>query len=129
MILVDSSVWIALLRNQVTPQVATLLAVRDPTNLLVADLVLTELLQGARSDRHAAEIERELASFSHITISSPAMAPVAARHYRRLRERGITIRTTIDLIIATYCIANGHHLLHQDRDFEPFAEHCGLLIA
>ena len=129
MILVDSSVWIALLRNQVTPQVATLLTVRDPMNLLVADLVLTEVLQGARSNRHAAEIERELAAFSHIAVSSPAMAPVAAHLYRQLRERGITIRTTVDLIIATYCIVHGHHLLHQDRDFDPFAEHCGLLIA
>lgn len=129
MIVVDTSVWIALLRNRETPQVERLLSIRDRSEILLTDLVLLELLQGSRDDRHAARIGRDLSVFEQVAISSLELAPVAAGHYRRLRTYGITIRKTIDLIIATYCIANGHHLLHQDRDFEPFAEHCDLLIA
>lgn len=129
MIVVDTSVWIALLRDRATQQVERLLSIRDRSQILLTDLVLLELLQGSRDDRHAARIERDLGVFEQVAISSLELAPLAAGHYRRLRMRGITVRKTVDLIIATYCIAHGHHLLHQDRDFEPFAEHCGLLIA
>lgn len=129
MIVVDTSVWIALLRDRATQQVERLLSIRDRSQILLTDLVLLELLQGSRDDRHAARIERDLGVFEQVAISSLQLAPLAAGHYRRLRMRGITVRKTVDLIIATYCIAHGHHLLHQDRDFEPFAEHCGLLIA
>ncbi|WP_186419171.1 PIN domain-containing protein [Bosea sp. CS1GBMeth4] len=129
MIVVDTSVWIALLRDRATQQVERLLSIRDRSQILLTDLVLLELLQGSRDDRHAARIERDLGVFEQVAISSLELAPLAAGHYRRLRMRGITVRKTVDLIIASYCIAHGHHLLHQDRDFEPFAEHCGLLIA
>lgn len=129
MIVVDSSVWISLLRDQDTPQVSTLLNMRSRSEILVPDLVLLELLQGSANDRHAARIERQLDLFEQVAISSLSLAPIAAGHYRHLRARGITIRKTVDLIIATYCIANRHHLLHQDRDFEPFVAHCGLLQA
>ncbi|MFC5421313.1 PIN domain-containing protein [Bosea eneae] len=129
MIVVDTSVWISLLRDRGTPQVERLLAIRNRSEILLTDLVLLELLQGSRDDRHASRIERDLSVFEQVAISSLELAPIAARHYRRLRTRGITIRKTADLIIASYCITHGHHLLHQDRDFDPFAEHCGLLIA
>lgn len=129
MIVVDTSVWISLLRDRGTPQVERLLAIRNRSEILLTDLVLLELLQGSRDDRHASRIERDLSVFEQVAISRLELAPIAAGHYRRLRTRGITIRKTADLIIASYCITHGHHLLHQDRDFDPFAEHCGLLIA
>jgi predicted nucleic acid-binding protein len=129
MIVVDTSVWISLLRDRDSPQVERLISIRNRSEILLTDLVLLELLQGSRDDRHAARIERDLSVFAQVAISSLELAPIAAGHYRRLRMRGITMRKTIDLIIASYCIAHGHYLLHQDRDFEPFAEHCGLLIA
>lgn len=129
MIVVDTSVWIALLRNQDTPQVERLLSVRTRSEILLPDLVLLELLQGSRDDRHAARIERNLSVFPQAAIASLDLAPVAAGHYRRLRAAGITVRKTIDLIIASYCIAHGHRLLHDDHDFEPFTAHCGLLMA
>ena len=129
MIVVDTSVWISLLRDRGTPQVERLLSIRNRSEILLTDLVLLELLQGSRDDRHAARIERDLSVFEQVAISSLELAPIAASHYRWLRTYGITIRKTVDLIIASYCIAHGHHLLHQDRDFDPFVEHCGLLIA
>ncbi len=57
-----------------------------------------------------------------------AVALAAARNYRRLRDRGVTVRKTIDVLIGTFCLAGGHVLLHRDRDFVPLVEHCGLRV-
>ncbi|CAN7546262.1 PIN domain nuclease [Bosea sp. LjRoot90] len=129
MIAVDSSVWIALLRRTPSQAVTRLNAIESARSILVGDVVLLEVLRGARDEAHAAAIEKRLRRFQLRPMLSPELASQAARHYRKLRSLGVTIRKSPDLVIATYCIANGHHLLHQDRDFEPFAEHCGLLIA
>lgn len=128
MILVDSSVWIAHLRNEMSAAVATLRAA-SPRFLLVGDLILLEVLQGARDEAHAAKIEALLRAFPLVPLLGEARAVDAARLYRTLRAHGVTVRRTPDLIIAAYCLAHGHALLHQDRDFEPFARHCGLQVA
>ncbi|WID98309.1 PIN domain nuclease [Bosea vestrisii] len=129
MIAVDSSVWIALLRRTPSQAVTRLNAIESARSILVGDIVLLEVLRGARDEAHAAAIEKRLRRFQLRPMLSPELASQAARHYRKLRGLGVTIRKSPDLVIATYCIAHGHHLLHQDRDFEPFAQHCGLLIA
>lgn len=129
MILVDSSVWIAHLRAQRTKAVARLEAAARREPLLIGDLILLEVLQGARDEAHAARIERGLRGFAVVPLLDAELAPRAARNYRKLRERGITIRKTADVIIGTYCIERGHSLLHDDRDFEPMAEHLGLKFA
>ncbi len=129
MIVVDSSAWIGLLRGDRSPPVDRLRELEETQNVLVGDIVLLEILRGARSDQQALAIETRLRRFAVARMLSPVLARQGAAHYRNLRARGITIRKTPDLIIATYCIANRHRLLHQDRDFDPFAEHCGLLIA
>jgi predicted nucleic acid-binding protein len=128
-ILVDSSVWIARLQARETPATAKLriLVAREP--LLIGDLVLLEVLQGARNEAHAARIERDLRRFAVVPLLNADLAARAARNYRRLREIGITIRKTADLIIGTYCIERGHALLHEDRDFEPMEKHLGLRAA
>lgn len=126
MILVDSSVWIALLRGEASPQVAQLTAAEHISDILIGDLILTEVLQGARDDTHAATIEASMSAFPIVPLLGAALARRAAANYRLLRQRGITIRKTADVIIATYCIEHGHLLLHQDRDFDPMIEHCGL---
>jgi predicted nucleic acid-binding protein len=95
---------------------------------LVGDLVLLEVLQGARNDRHAAQIERELRVFKIERMLDDGIAVKAAANYRALRDRGITVRKTIDLIIATFCVERGHSLLHDDRDFDPVAAHLGLRV-
>jgi predicted nucleic acid-binding protein len=128
-ILVDSSVWIAHLQGRVAPATVKLkdLAAREP--LLVGDLILLEVLQGARNEAHAARIERALRRYAVVPLLGADLAPKAARNYRRLRELGITIRKTADIIIGTFCIEHRHILLHDDRDFAPMQMHLGLSVA
>jgi predicted nucleic acid-binding protein len=129
MIVVDSSVWIGQLRNQSTEAVKRLDEIDDTASIVVGDLVLFEVLQGARDDGHAQRIERNLRRFRFTTMLDDRTASLAAANYRPLRSLGITVRRSVDVLIATYCIQNGHQLLHQDRDFQPFAEHLGLQLA
>ena len=129
MIVVDSSVWIAHLRGSDTAEVRELRTLDDPDDILVGDLILLEVLQGARSERHAAVINRQLRQFQIASMLSPALAPRIARNYRYLRDRGVTPHKTIDMIIGTFCIEGGHRLLHADRDFDPMVAHLGLRVA
>lgn len=129
MLVVDSSVWIARFRGLQTEPVRKLLAHGFRAGLLVGDLILLELLQGARTTQDAIRIERRLRSFPIVTMLNPDLAVEAATNYRHLRGLGITIRKLPDLIIGTYCIEHGHTLLHDDRDFEPMREHLGLMVA
>ena len=129
MIVVDSSVWIAHLRDSATAEVRKLRALDDPDQILIGDLILLEVLQGARSERLAGLIEQQLRQFEIASMLSPALAPRIARNYRFLRDRGVTARKTIDMIIGTFCIEGGHQLLHADRDFDPMVEHLGLRTA
>lgn len=130
MIVVDSSVWISHLRgetNATTARLAALSAHQD-SQILIGDLILLEILQGARDEAHAIRIERGLRRFPVVAMLDQDLAVQSARHYRSLRVRGITIRKTIDLIIATFCLVKGHALLHADRDFDPFGIYLGLRI-
>ena len=129
MILVDSSVWIAHLRGQRIPATIKLADLAERELLLVGDLIVQEVLQGARDAAHAARIERGLRRFPIVVLLSADLAPCAARNYRALRDLGITVRKTADIIIGTFCIENRHALLHDDRDFLPMAEHLGLGVA
>lgn len=128
MILVDSSVWVDHFRNADNGCVRHLRA-SNVNEILVGDLVLLEVLQGARDDNHATQLATRLQRFQVASLSSEKLAVASARNYRHLRSRGITIRKTIDLIIATFCITHDHELLHSDRDFAPFAQHLGLRLA
>jgi predicted nucleic acid-binding protein len=128
-ILVDSSVWIAQLRGSWTPSTAKLEAAAEWEPILVGDLVLLEVLQGARDEAHAARIERGLRRFDVVPLLDADLAPRAARNYRKLRDLGITIRKTADIIIGTFCIERRCALLHDDRDYVPMEEHLGLVAA
>jgi predicted nucleic acid-binding protein len=129
MILVDSSVWIAHLRGRTTPATTKLKAAAEREPLLVGDLILLEVLQGARDNAHAARIERALREYAIVSLLDDRLAAQGARNYRRLRGLGLTIRKTADIIIGTFCIEHGHSLLHEDRDFEPMEKHLGLKAA
>lgn len=129
MILVDSSVWIAHLRGQTTSATTKLEAAAEREPLLVGDLILLEVLQGARDNAQAARIERALREYAIVSLLDDRLAAQGARNYRRLRGLGITIRKTADIIIGTFCIEHGHSLLHEDRDFEPMEKHLGLKVA
>ncbi len=129
MILVDSSVWIDFLRAKATPQVARLEEYIRKRTVAIGDLMLTEVLQGIPSDRDFEDAIRLFANFPAIAIATPQSALESARHYRTLRAKGVTVRKTIDTLIATRCIINDLPLLFSDRDFEPFVEHLGLVDA
>ena len=129
MILVDSSVWIAHLRASLTPATAKLEAAVTTEPILVGDLILLEVLQGARDEAHAARIERGLRRFEVVPLLDSDLAPRAARNYRRLRDMGITIRKTNGIIIGAFCIERGCSLLHDDRDFVAMEQHLGLVVA
>ena len=128
-VVVDSSVWIALLRGQETDRVRRLRAIEPPDQIVVGDLILLEVLQGARDEAHAARIEQNLRQFPIEPMLGAPLAVRAAEHARTLRRRGISLRKTIDLIIGTFCLDRGYALLHADRDFDPMVAHLGLRLA
>ncbi len=127
MIVVDTSVWIDYLRGVASDRVERLRTLmRRQPEMLIGDLILCEVLQGCRSEAEATEVEAALREFAIVPLSTPDLAVRAAANYRLLRRRGVTIRTTIDMIIGTFCIEHGHTLLHSDRDFEPMERLLGL---
>jgi predicted nucleic acid-binding protein len=128
-ILVDSSVWIDYFRSADTPQVALLDSYFGSRRLAVGDLIAAEVLQGVRDQREFRLVKKTLDAFHHVDLVGYGLAIRASENYRALRDRGITIRKTIDTLIATYCIENGLTLLHADRDFVPFVNHLGLQVA
>jgi predicted nucleic acid-binding protein len=127
--IVDSSVLIAELRGQDSDSVRAFRAAVVQQRVLLGDLILLEVLQGARDERHANLLKSQLDQFPTVEMLNRNVAIETARNFRVLRGHGVTVRKTIDLIIATYCILHGHTLLHQDRDFTPMAEHLGLRLA
>lgn len=126
MILVDSSVWIDYFRGVNTRQSDTLDSLLGDEPLAIGDLVLTEVLQGFQQDHAFDRALTMLGTLDLIVVGGPDVAVEAARNYRRLRAFGITMRKTIDTVIATRCIVSGYELLHDDRDFDVFEEHLGL---
>lgn len=129
MILVDSSVWIDYFRGTQTPQTEKLDGLLSSEPLAVGDLILTEVLQGFGSERDFNEARRLLTSLQIVELGGQGVAIQAARNFRILRGQGITIRKTIDTIIATRCIESGFILLYSERDFDPFVQHLGLRSA
>jgi len=125
-ILVDSSVWIDFFRGTVTPQTERLDVLLGSELLVVGDLILAEVLQGFSSERDFNQARTLLTALDVVTLGGPEIAIQAARNFRTLRARGVTIRKTIDTLIATRCIESDYALLFSDRDFEPFVEHLGL---
>ena len=130
MILVDSSVWIALFRGDDTPHTWYLrdLLQSGEEEIVIADLILQEVLQGVRTDKQAQAIIAAVDDLPCSVLGNKPLAILAAANYRHLRQKGITVRTTIDCLIATFCIESGFALLHNDRDFEPFEKHLGLRV-
>ena len=129
MILVDSSVWIDYFRGTATPEAEKLDELLGTELIAIGDLILAEVLQGFDSDRAFEQARRLLASLVIVDLGGPAIALQAAKNFRTLRALGVTVRKTIDTVIATRCIANSLPLLYSDRDFDPFVEYLGLRSA
>lgn len=128
MILVDSSVWIDFFRNKPTLQAEWLDRNLGIEGLVVGDLILAEVLQGFQDDRGFNEAKRLLGQLEQLDIVGADLAIEAARNCRKLRAAGVTVRGTVDVLIATRCIADGLRLLHSDRDFEAFEQRLGLRV-
>jgi predicted nucleic acid-binding protein len=127
-IVADTSAWIEFLRGTGSPEALILRELAAGDALLVGDLILAEVLQGARHDQAAAEAEQLMRQHTVVGLMSDRMPREASTNYRHLRARGITVRGTIDLLIGTFCIAHGHTLLHRDRDFDVMEQHLGLRV-
>ena len=126
MILVDSSVWIDYFRGTATPQANKLHELLGTEPLAIGDLILTEVLQGFGSERDFNAARKVLLGLDMVVLGGADVAVDAAKNYRKLRALGLTVRKTIDTVIATRCIVSGHTLLHNDRDFDAFEQHLGL---
>ena len=127
MIVVDSSVWIDHFKGRQSEEVVRFRALA-PHTILLGDVIVLELLRGIDSEKEVVELQRKFDAYGVESMLGPSLAYIGAAYYRALRRRGVTIRTLADLAIATYCIENHHHLLHSDRDFEPFERYLGLLV-
>lgn len=125
----DSSVWIDYFRGAGTREADKLDGLLGHEPLATGDLVITEVLQGFASDRDFNQAQALLSSLTVVELGGHNIAVQAARNYRRLRALGVTVRKTIDTIIATRCIEDDLALLYSDRDFDPFVEHLGLRSA
>jgi len=129
MIVVDTSVWIDYFRGVVTPQSDKLDTLLGVEQLLTGDLILTEVLQGFENDRDFNQARKLLASVPLVPLVGEEIALQAARNFRKLRTLGVTVRKTMDTLIATGCIEKQLSLLYSDRDFDPFVQYLGLRAA
>lgn len=128
MLIVDSTVWVDYFNGVKNQQTDYLYQIADKTPILMGDLILVEVLQGFRNDADFETARRILGKFLQIEMVNPELAVQSARNYRLLRRKGITVRKTIDSLIATYCIENEHDLLHNDSDFDGYEKHLGLSV-
>jgi len=125
-IMIDTSVWVDFFRDVDTPEVRRLdRFIHQNEVLLISDLILTEILQGVKTERELAQVDAAFRAYRVVPMVGETIARQSALYYRQLRRRGITVRKTVDCLIATWCIYNQVPLLHADRDFRRFI-HFGL---
>jgi predicted nucleic acid-binding protein len=126
--IVDSSVWIDYFNGEITPQTDLLDAELGQQEIGLGDIILAEVLQGFRVQKDFETARDALLRFPIYTMGGVEIAIKSAENYRALRHRGITLRKTVDCLIATFVLENGLSLLHSDRDFDAFEEHLGLKV-
>jgi predicted nucleic acid-binding protein len=126
--IVDSSVWIDYFGGRLTPQADLLHVALGQQAIGVGDIILCEALQGYRRQQDFDAARQALLQFPVYIIGGIDIALRSAENYRLLRRRGITVRKTIDCLIATFVIERGFTLLHSDRDFDAFEDHLGLHV-
>lgn len=129
MIVVDSSVWIDYFSGADTSQAEKLDRTLGMKPVAIGDLILTEVLQGFRHDKDYKAARRVFDDVTIFDMLGMQMAIKSAENFRALRKKGITVRKTADVIIATFCIEQKLPLLFSDKDFKPFVKHLGLAEA
>lgn len=130
MLVVDSSVWIDYFRDASRAHVELLahLLEHGEVRLVVPDLVLFEVLRGLRDERDHRQARLLMQGLSLESASTPELALQAAQHYRSLRAHGVTVRSALDVLVASFCIERDYALLHADADFDAFETHRGLRV-
>jgi hypothetical protein len=127
-IVVDTSVWIDYFRGVAAPHTDLLDRALSESRIIIGDLILAEILQGFSSERDFQIARQLMDGLEYRDFVGRDMAMAAAQNYRALRRQGITVRKTIDVLIATFCIENGFGLIHNDRDFDPMEQLLGLRV-
>lgn len=128
MVIIDTTVWIDYLRGTENPETRWLDRELQRQRFGLTDLILCEVLQGIRGQSAFARVQAELLRFQVFQTGGSVRAVAAAQNYRDLRERGYTVRKTIDCLIATFCLQAKHELLHRDHDFDPFEKVLGMQV-
>lgn len=128
MIFVDSSVWVDYFNGKQSPETDYLDSLLGKEPIAIGDLVLIEVLQGFKNDNDYNTARELLSSLVIFTLGGQKLAIKSADNFRLLRKKGVTVRKTIDVLIATFCIEKNLPLLHSDKDFEPFHKHMKLKI-
>jgi len=128
MVIVDTTVWIDYLGGSTSAESIWLHQAMRRERLGLTDLILCEVLQGIRDEANFHRVRDDLMKFQVFAAGGPDLAIAAALNYRTLRQRGFTVRKTIDCWIATFCLLSGHKLLHRDRDFDVFEKVLGLQV-
>jgi hypothetical protein len=128
MIVVDTSVWVDYFNGVVDPHTELLDRLLLHERILIGDIILTEVLQGFRGDTAFRDARELLDALEFSPMLGRKNALLGTQHFRMLRKAGITVRKTIDVMIATFCIVNRHFLLHSDRDFDPMEKHLRLRV-
>lgn len=126
MIIVDTSVWVDFFNGKLSKETDGLDSLLGTQEILLGDLILTEILQGFQEDQEFREAHSILESFPVMSMLGGPLAIKSAKNYRTLRKQGVTVRKTIDVMIGTYCIEHHIPLLYADRDFDPMVRHLGL---
>ena len=128
MVIIDTTIWIDYLRGIQNSETEYLDREVKRQRLGLTDLILCETLQGIKDQQSFETVLRKLYEFEIFETDGTALAIEAARNFRRLRQQGHTVRKTIDCLIATFCLLEGHSLLHRDRDFDHFEKFLGLSV-
>jgi len=128
MLVSDASIWIDYINDVISEKTAILKGAIAAREVVVGDLIVTEVLQGIRDDAKYERVKALLCGLKYESLTDKELAIKAAENYRLLRRKGITIRKTIDVIIGTYCIERGYPVLHNDQDFASMEQYLGLQV-
>ena len=128
MTMVDTTVWIDYFQNRATPETEWLDREVSRQRLGLTDLILCEVLQGIADPQEFKGTRAALQQFEIFSTGGIHLAVISAQNYQALRRQGVTVRKTIDCLIASFCLLHNHQLLHNDRDYDPFEERLGLRV-
>ncbi|MEN6490974.1 MAG: PIN domain nuclease [Rectinema sp.] len=128
MIIADTSVWIDYVRGINAPHTDLLDNELLHDRVATGDIIIVEFLQGFREEKDIKVAKQIMDRLEYYDFLGKGMALITAANYRKLREKGVTVRKTIDVIIGTFCIEKGFELLHNDRDFDPMEKYLGLKV-